>query len=88
MENSSRKTKKDLEGMLKRVRKNSGLNLTIGRAYGSNYTLELNSTEHTGTSDVVHAYGSGEMYQVLYGIARTLEAMRTAKPDERIEVEA
>lgn len=84
MENTSRITKKQLEGMLKRVRGNSGLNLSVGRAYGNQYTLELNSNKHTGVSDVVHAVGIREMYDSLYAIARTLEAMKTAKPDELI----
>lgn len=73
---------------MRRVRANSGLNLSIGLAYGNHYTLELHSSEHTGLSDVVHAVGIRDMYNQLYAIARTLETMRTAKPAERIEVEA
>jgi hypothetical protein len=80
---TERTTDKDVEGMIKRLRLNTNLNLGVGHAYGNHYTLELRSSENTGISDIGFAIGKGNFYNLIYGANRIIEAMQSAKESER-----
>ena len=80
---TARTTDKDVDGMIKRLRLHTNLNLGIGHAYGNHYTLELHDSEHTGQSDIGFAIGKGNFYNLLYGMVKIVETMQTAKETER-----
>jgi hypothetical protein len=77
---TNRITKQEIEGMLRRLRENTGLDLQIDHSYG-NQGLEVVTNSDGGVSDLSHRMTGREMYSMLYGMNKLIEHMRYEKKE-------
>jgi hypothetical protein len=70
---SNRTTNKQIEGMVRRLERNTGMKYMIGTAYGNHYTLEREVNEKGGVTDVVFAIGKTNFYNAIYAACRIIE---------------
>jgi hypothetical protein len=82
---TNRITKQGINGMLKRLRENTGLDLQIDHSYGTQ-GLEAVVNSAGGVTDLSHKMSGREMYNTLYAINRVIEHMRLEKKEEEVSI--